>query len=161
MKKRQTTTIWFLVTVGLLIADQAIKQLVRINRPILNLKILRIEFVQNTGASFGMLNGNNPLFIWISIIVLGGIMLYFDKFSKAVLNDVILISGGIFSNLIDRVLFKGVIDYINFGWWPVFNLADSMIVIGVALLIITLQKEDRYKGSGKRKKRKVKKIPSQ
>jgi signal peptidase II len=54
-----------------------------------------------------------------------------------------LLIGGSISNLIDRVRLGHVTDFIDFGWWPAFNLADSFIVIGVAVLLFALTSADR------------------
>lgn len=47
-----------------------------------------------------------------------------------------LIVGGAFGNIVDRIMFGYVVDYISIGWWPVFNLADTFIVIGIFILIL-------------------------
>jgi signal peptidase II len=54
-----------------------------------------------------------------------------------------LLIGGSLSNLADRVRLGHVTDFIDFGWWPAFNLADSFIVIGVAILVAALFASDR------------------
>ena len=54
-----------------------------------------------------------------------------------------LLIGGSISNLVDRVRLGHVTDFIDFGWWPAFNLADSFIVIGVAILLVALLGADR------------------
>ena len=54
-----------------------------------------------------------------------------------------LLIGGSLSNLVDRVRLGHVTDFIDFGWWPAFNLADSFIVIGVGILIAALLGADR------------------
>jgi signal peptidase II len=54
-----------------------------------------------------------------------------------------LLIGGSVSNLLDRVRLGHVTDFIDFGWWPAFNLADSFIVIGVCMLLFALIGSDR------------------
>ena len=54
-----------------------------------------------------------------------------------------LLIGGSVSNLVDRVRLGHVTDFLDFGWWPAFNLADSFIVIGVAILLAALFGVDR------------------
>ncbi|MBN1274782.1 signal peptidase II, partial [Candidatus Woesearchaeota archaeon] len=55
----------------------------------------------------------------------------------------VLAGAGVISNLVDRVARGGVVDYLDLGWWPVFNLADALIVAGILLLAWTLVREDR------------------
>ena len=50
---------------------------------------------------------------------------------------------GAFSNLIDRLRWGAVVDYIKIGWWPVFNLSDSLIVVGIAMLLIAEIQRDK------------------
>jgi len=96
----------------------------------------------NTGAAFSILRGNNLLLILISALLLF-ICLYIKKtirFTKpAALTCMFLIGGGI-GNLIDRILFGGVTDYIRllFVEFPIFNLADIAITCSVLVLILLL-----------------------
>ena len=114
---------WWLI-LGLIVLDQASKYL--------------FGFVFNTGGAFGILKGMNVLFIIINLIVLG-ICIYYYKLRKYRVALVFLISG-IVGNLIDRIAFGHVRDFINVGFFPVFNLADSFNFIGIVLLIILLWK---------------------
>ena len=110
--------------------------------------VLHITFVKNTGAAFGLFKNSAYFFILVSIIavvVIGTIItraVRSDKFlSNPVLNfGLILIISGALGNLIDRVRLLYVIDFIDFRIWPVFNIADSSITIGTALLIISFAK---------------------
>lgn len=104
--------------------------------------ILTIDKVINYGAAFSLFQGGRIILIIIAIIVL----YYINKsFIKEVTTNKSLISlsmltGGIIGNLFDRVVYGKVIDFINvdiFGYkFPVFNLADTFICIGIILLII-------------------------
>jgi signal peptidase II len=96
-------------------------------------------FVFNTGGAFGILKGMNILFILINLIILG-ICIYYYKLKKYRIALIFLISG-IVGNLIDRFVFGYVRDFINVGFFPVFNLADSFNFIGIVLLIIFLWKK--------------------
>ena len=90
--------------------------------------------ITNTGAAFGILQGKNILLIIISfIVVIAGI--FYLKEHKDLRISLILILSGTTGNLIDRVLFGYVRDFIDFKYWPVFNLADSYNTIGALLLI--------------------------
>ena len=94
-------------------------------------------FVMNKGAAFGMLEGQRWLFILLAVAVLVGIV-YFstDILKQDVLTKcgVGFFAAGTAGNLIDRALFGAVIDFIDFKIWPVFNVADMAVCLGVALI---------------------------
>ena len=131
-----------ILLVALIVIDQLLKLFFETKKVFLDLRVVSFHFVRNTGASFGMLQGNNALLAWVSVIVLGLIMLNVDKIKKEHEVPVFLIVGGLLGNLIDRVFRGFVIDFVDFKFWPVFNLADSLIVIGVIWLIIVILRKD-------------------
>ena len=91
----------------------------------------------NTGVAFGFFKGSSWLFFFIGLIVVGLIMFYNDKlFIKREKVWWTIITAGIIGNLIDRLLFQHVIDFINFHFWPIFNIADAALSIGVLALLI-------------------------
>jgi len=100
--------------------------------------IFDIHHVHNTGAAFGMLPAGGLLFVAVAVAVLAGLFVSYprvraaDRLTRVSLG---LIAGGTLGNLVDRLRFGYVVDFIDFRWWPVFNLADSAICIGVALLM--------------------------
>ena len=103
-----------------------------------------IKYINNTGASWGILKDNRILLIVLSLLAIIIIIRYTNTFKKTKLNIIGLglLSGGILGNLSDRIIFgyvKDFIDIIIFKYdYPVFNIADSCIVIGVILLIISI-----------------------
>ncbi|MFZ5596464.1 MAG: signal peptidase II [Bacillota bacterium] len=102
-----------------------------------------ITHVHNTGAAFGLMPDRTGLFIVVSSLVVAGITIYQKKCGvKRGLIPVSLglIVGGTVGNLVDRMMFGAVIDFIDFRVWPVFNLADSAIVAGAILLTLALWK---------------------
>ena len=106
--------------------------------------IIPLSYLLNTGAGFGILKNSTALLIWISIIVIGLILYYYEKVPvklKSVQIATALILAGAIGNLIDRIRLGHVIDFINLRIWPSFNIADSAITIGAILLIIYLVKE--------------------
>ncbi|MBN2052802.1 signal peptidase II [Candidatus Woesearchaeota archaeon] len=149
-----------IILIALVIIDQLLKYFFEKTRFFADLGIFALHYATNTGASFGMLQGNNILFIWISIMVLGIIMLNADKIKKEHTIPLILIVSGIIGNLIDRIFRGYVVDFIDFKFWPVFNLADSLVVIGVIWLIIVILKEDLKINKKDNKKKATKKIKS-
>jgi signal peptidase II len=107
--------------------------------PLIN-NIIHITLVHNRGAGFGILQGQRVFFIIFSIVILGAIIYSWKKIPKNAGIPLGLILGGIVGNLIDRVVLGYVIDFIDFRIWPVFNVADSAVTIGVIWLIIYLWK---------------------
>jgi len=101
-------------------------------------KYFQINPIKNTGAGFGILQDQTTLLIWFSIIVIGVIFFIYDKLpeNKFVLVTVGFILGGTIGNLIDRIILGYVVDFIDLGFWPAFNIADSALTIGVIGLII-------------------------
>ncbi|SFH17967.1 signal peptidase II . Aspartic peptidase. MEROPS family A08 [Desulfotomaculum arcticum] len=105
-----------------------------------------ITYVLNPGAAFGLLANKTEFFILVSIIVVIGIMVGYRYlpgewvWAHTALG---LISGGAIGNLIDRIRIGRVIDFLDFRVWPVFNLADTAIVIGALLLILDVWRNDK------------------
>lgn len=123
----------------LLAADQLAKFFARkltASIPVIK-NFLSLSFVKNTGIGFGLLQNANAYIIWVSIIALGFIIYYHDKIPKNTFPRlmVLFISVGIVGNLIDRIFFGFVIDFIDFSFWPVFNIADTLITVGIIGLI--------------------------
>ena len=101
-----------------------------------------ITYVKNIGAAFSILSGQQGFLILLGIFIL---MLAIYYLRKEKLNSIkiiyySLIIGGIIGNLIDRIIYNGVIDFLDFKILgfdaPIFNLADTFICIGVFLIII-------------------------
>ncbi len=104
--------------------------------------------VRNTGAAFSILENNTTFLIILTvilIIVIDRLIRKENNFSKLSILSLGLVLGGMFGNLIDRIIHKGVIDYLSFTIFkydfPVFNLADIGITVGVFLLLISTLKE--------------------
>jgi signal peptidase II len=105
--------------------------------------ILRLTYVENRGAAFGLLQDQTTFFVLVGIIVIGVIAASYRYLPRSgfLLHLALgLQLGGAIGNLIDRVRQGYVVDFVDFGyranWWPVFNVADYAIVIGVALLAL-------------------------
>ncbi len=102
-----------------------------------------LTYVRNVGAAFSILPGSRYFFIIFSIIALNTIYIFFIRDKKLNNKQVIvfsLLQGGIIGNLIDRILYGYVIDFLDFNIFgfdfAIFNLADTFIVISIILLII-------------------------
>jgi len=101
--------------------------------------IFHITLVFNKGAAFGLLRDRAAFFITVSALAVTLIIFYAwrsKKLSGALSLSLGLILGGSLGNLVDRVSFGYVIDFLDFRIWPVFNVADAAISVGVAILII-------------------------
>ncbi len=119
-----------LLIIIIVILDFLTKLLVRI----FDVHYLIINYTVNSGVIFGFLKGHNFLFILISsIFVL--IFSYRLLKSKKIEFGFIFILGGAVGNLIDRIIYLNVIDFIDLKYWYIFNLADMFIVIGVFLVL--------------------------
>ncbi len=97
----------------------------------------RFTHVQNTGSAFGLFQGNNlPLLIvsLVGIAVLAYIYRTQERPGLLMRTSIALMLGGALGNLIDRIWQGHVTDFIDIGPWPVFNLADSSIVVGLAIM---------------------------
>ncbi len=138
----------FIYTIIFVFIDQLSKGLINIGMN-LNQSIeiipnfLNLTYVHNTGAAFSIFEGAKWFFIITAIIVLNIIYIFFIKDKELKNSEIVIYSlliSGIIGNLIDRVVFGYVIDFIdvNIFNFAIFNLADSFIVIAVILLLIMM-----------------------
>ncbi|MFC0524064.1 signal peptidase II [Pontibacillus salicampi] len=152
---------WYYVLALLIVAlDQGTKWLViqqmelgeRI--PVLE-PFLYLTSHRNTGAAWGILEGQMIFFYIITAIVIAGVVYYIQRFastSKLLGVSLGFILGGAVGNFIDRIVRKEVVDfvdtYIGSYNFPIFNVADSALVVGVGLVfIVTILDERKKKGS--------------
>lgn len=138
----------YLTSVIVLLIDQIVKLLIKTNMN-LNEEIsiipnfFSIQYLKNTGAAFSILENQTILLAITSIICISVIIYYLKKeenLTTAMYLSFGLVLGGILGNLIDRIVYQVVIDFLSFQIFnynfPVFNIADIGITIGVLLLII-------------------------
>ena len=117
-----------------------------------------ITHVHNTGAAWSILEDQRILLLIISVFALFLINKIINKDELSQLESLSygMIIGGIIGNLFDRILFGYVIDFLDFrlfGYnYPVFNLADSFIVIGIIIMAIISIRKDRYERNNSRRK---------
>jgi len=96
--------------------------------------IFHLTYVRNTGAAFSMLRDAAPVLAVFSAVVVLGILVFARQIHALGLRgEVGLILGGGLGNLIDRVRDGSVVDFLDFRIWPVFNLADTALVVGVLI----------------------------
>ena len=133
------------VAVIVFIADQVTKYIV-----VDNLKLyeswpreglVRITYGTNSGTAFGLFPDQTLVLIITSFLAIG--FIYYFYRSHALPSPVLRLAiglqlGGAFGNLVDRVRLGSVVDFIDVGWWPIFNIADSSIVTGICLLALVI-----------------------
>ena len=105
-----------------------------------------IHHVQNSGIAFGLFSSATPVVIVLTTVAVGWMLFYFARSGARhpVLPVALgLLIGGSVSNLTDRVRLGHVTDFLDLRFWPAFNLADSFIVLGVVILLVTLLVADR------------------
>ena len=142
----------FYIAIAVLIADQLSKFLtlkyfsLGESLPIIP-NVFHLSYVCNKGLAFGLFSGRNLEHLWIfyvCLIIIIFVHLFYRKLfpgKKSTQVLLALILGGAVGNLIDRIRFGCVIDFLDFRIWPVFNLADSAITIGTLLLIVQMFKQ--------------------
>lgn len=105
--------------------------------------VVELRFTTNPGGAFGLFGGAAWLFVLASVVVIVAVLLSSVRLPSALAAVSLgLVLGGALGNLTDRAIggpgFSGeVVDFIDFQVWPVFNLADSAIVVGAALLLLS------------------------
>jgi signal peptidase II len=105
-----------------------------------------LHHVQNTGIAFGLFQNSAAAVVLATTIAVAWMIWFFARSGARhpVLPTALgLLIGGSVSNLTDRLRLGHVTDFLDFGWWPAFNLADSFICVGVAILLVTLVRADR------------------
>jgi len=148
--------VFFMVAAGIVALDQFTKWLVRSNLaigetwPDRSGDFIRIYHVTNSGAAFGILQGQTPFLIVTSLLGLAAIVLYYiyPPMDHGIIRVALGMQlGGAAGNLIDRVRMGEVTDFVDVGSFPTFNVADSSISVSiVAVLIFFLYQEtDRPK----------------
>lgn len=108
--------------------------------------LFRFTYTTNTGSIFGLFPGQTAALTVASFVGVG-ILLYFYHAhpwpGRLLRLSLGLQLGGAIGNLVDRVRLGHVVDFIDVGPWPVFNLADSSIVVGITLLVTLFLLEER------------------
>lgn len=138
------------VAIAAVVADQVTKHVVAshlsLDEKLQVIGPFSIHHVQNSGIAFGLFSSATVIVIALTAVALGWMLIFFARSGARhpVLPAALgLVIGGSLSNLVDRVRLGHVTDFLDFRYWPAFNLADSFIVIGVAVLFATLILSDR------------------
>ncbi len=148
--KWRNVVFFFTTALLLMTADQLSKLWIRSNLAIgeslFEVGFFRLTRVHNTGAAFGLFQGQSFILTIIALVGVATLLLYVlfshhrfpfldNKLGKLALS---LVLGGTVGNLIDRIYLGSVTDFIVVSVWPAFNIADSAIVVGVIILAYSL-----------------------
>lgn len=146
----QQKAVFFIIALLVVSIDQLTKLWIELNlavgESLPESGFLRLTHIQNTGASFGLFQGQTTALSIVSIIGIG-VILYLITFMYRripLLSNVVvkvslgLMLGGVTGNLIDRLSSGYVTDFIDFNFWPAFNIADSATVVGAIILAYLL-----------------------
>lgn len=162
---RKKYLICFLIVMSIILLDQWFKAYIcstmhlHDSRMVIE-NLLNITYIMNAGAAFGFLAQAPPLFrslfFAFATIAASGLILYYLAKSRddepILVLALSLILGGALGNLIDRLRFGAVVDFIDVYWkayhWPAFNVADSAISLGAMLMILQLLKRHKVNSAG-------------
>ena len=148
-RPRWQNLVLFLIAFLIIVADQLTKGWIRSfpeGQTIFRIGFFQIAHIQNTGAAFGIFQGLSGVLAIFPMLGVALILLYAFFFSRSFptydnrLNRVALglILGGTVGNLIDRFRLGYVIDFIDFHYWPAFNVADPAIIVGTILFAYSI-----------------------
>jgi signal peptidase II len=159
--KRSLSWVAFIV-----VADQITKVIVDRSMPLYHSipvidGLFNLTYIRNTGAAFGIFSGSAaafrlPFLIIFSLVAIGFVITMLRRLQDqtGLITALSFIVGGAIGNLIDRVAYGEVIDFLDFYWgryhWPAFNLADSFITIGVLITVyylIQAKGQDPFSGA--------------
>jgi signal peptidase II len=131
-----------LIAIAVFVLDRVTKNLVTAEIPFgtevaVVGRVVGITNVHNSGAAFGLAPAGAAFFLVASAVVAVGLVVYVARNPNSLWTDAVLglIMGGTLGNGYDRVMFGTVTDFVNFHFFPVFNVADSAISIGVVALV--------------------------
>lgn len=143
MKAKKYGIIFLAVSLLTVLLDQLSKYVVDKVQPELGAGFLSIHFVQNTGAGFGILKGQMGILAFVSALAALAVIFFYKKIPQEKMPQILfgLFLGGVVGNLIDRVVRKYVVDFIDLAFWPVFNIADMAISVSVVGLVLYFWKK--------------------
>ncbi|MFH1849920.1 MAG: signal peptidase II [archaeon] len=121
-----------LTAAAVVILDQVTKHYAKNMEPKNLFSFLWLRLTTNTGSGFGLFQDKTVPLIILSFAAIGIIIYYFFRIQDDMIGTVLLglLLGGTVGNLIDRIAYGYVIDFIDFSFWPSFNIADSALSVG-------------------------------
>ena len=148
---------YIVLMLGLIGLDQLVKWVVEqqfvLNVPLEIWNFINLTYIHNTGAAFGIMEGARFLFVIFNIVLIAAAVWAWKKpWMGRYKCSVSMIIAGAMGNCIDRVFRGYVVDFIDFTYWPIFNIADIAIVCGTILLSVKIltAKEDQLPEFGKK-----------
>jgi len=152
LKSSRSTLVLLAIAAVTLLVDQFTKYLavtylapIVVWAPIPSLaNLFTFTYTTNTGVAFGLFKDLGPIFVGVAVVVIAAIVVYQREIPQEAWPVRLALGlqlGGAAGNLVDRLRVGHVIDFIHFHFWPVFNVADSSIVIGVILLAFIMLRE--------------------
>jgi signal peptidase II len=152
LKTRKDFTVFFIIAALIIVSDQWVKHLISSNFSLYESRevikgIFNLTYLTNTGAAFGFMAGagrwHHLFFQLVGFIALGGLFYLYASSAggeRLLLWGCSLVFGGAAGNLVDRIRFQKVVDFLDFHigphHWPAFNIADSAITVGGFLLAV-------------------------
>ncbi|MGM9568263.1 MAG: signal peptidase II [Clostridia bacterium] len=157
--EQQRKTLGYLLLIAVLIAlDQCTKWIVDLRMNLFQSieiwNFIKLTYIHNTGAAFGILEGSRVLFVLFTLaLIIAAVLLWKKPWMNRYRGAVSVIIAGALGNCIDRIFRGYVVDFIDFTYWPVFNMADIAVVCGTVLLafLILTGKEEDLPSLGKKK----------
>lgn len=165
--QRRIWPLWtyYAIAAFVFLLDYITKKLIEINLELYEqIEIIGNFFlltsIRNRGAAFGILQEQRWFFLLVTVIVVAGIAWYFQRSyksgSKLLMIGLSMILGGAVGNFLDRALYEEVVDFLQFNFgsytFPIFNLADTGICVGVAFVILDsllmMKQENKDDGNG-------------
>lgn len=140
---------FFIIIAFVFLVDQLSKAVVQMlmylgeSIPVLP-PVFYLTYIMNPGAAFGLLAYQTHLFVGVTVLLVAGVLLGYRRLPPdrpLMRYGLALVVGGALGNLVDRLRFGRVVDFLDFRVWPVFNLADTAIVIGAGLLVWELLRD--------------------
>ncbi|HIH12346.1 TPA: signal peptidase II [Candidatus Woesearchaeota archaeon] len=138
IQKHYSSVLFFGIALLVVALDQLTKYIIITRNVSWSSALFQIHLVKNTGAGFGILKGQILLLGFISLVVALIIIFAHKKISQEKIPLLLfsLLLGGVIGNFIDRMFRHYVIDFIDVGFWPVFNIADAAITVSIIILVI-------------------------
>ena len=126
------------ISIIIVLFDQLVKWGIESSKFVAELSWLKIHYITNTGAGFGILKNQTTFLGILSLLVAGGVLYYYRDLPKDKIGQMLwgIFLGGVIGNMLDRFFRGFVIDFIDLGWWPAFNIADIAITVSVIGIVI-------------------------
>ncbi len=159
LQSKWRNVVFFLTALLVVVADQLSKMWIRSNlvegHSLPETGFFRLTHIHNTGAAFGLFRDQSFILTIVALVGIAALLFYalliYRRFpildNRQGRSFLGLLLGGTVGNLIDRLYFGNVTDFIKVGIWPAFNIADSAITVGIIMLAYSLCSLARARGT--------------